>query len=361
MPLFFGKGVATTVLIEESGVPPERGSHVGIDREGPRIRPDRRALMRQDWHHLLFLHWPVPPESLRAQLPPGLEIDLFEGTAYVGLTPFTLTNVRPVGVPPLPFVSRFHETNVRTYVHSGGRDPGVWFFSLDASNPLAVVAARTLLGLPYKTARIRLSMEGDAPVIDYRLQRRRPGPTPASCAVRYQPRGPVVPAAPGSLEFFLIERYVLYNTVRGRLYRQRARGVEAEEPHAGVAAPGVDVGPHVRLVEPGDERERGHSDGANVGQGERREPDVGPPLEEVELQAGREQQPELLGRDRPVEEQQVMPVLTHHRGAIGSDPRPFAIDALVGTSLWWRHDRRRPPREPRPRPPQPANVPSWEA
>jgi uncharacterized protein YqjF (DUF2071 family) len=202
-------------------MPIASGVDDGIDRIAPTIRPDRWAVMRQDWHHLLFLHWSVPPERLRPMLPPGLELDLFEGKAYVGLTPFTMTGVRPVGTPPIPFVSRFHETNLRTYVHAGGRDPGVWFFSLDAAGALAVAAARALLGLPYCYARIDMAVERDGPAIDYRLRRRWPGPGPASLDVRYAPRGPVSPAAPGSLEYFLAERYVLYKASRGRLYRGR--------------------------------------------------------------------------------------------------------------------------------------------
>jgi uncharacterized protein YqjF (DUF2071 family) len=193
----------------------------GIDRIAPTIRPDRWTVMRQDWHHLLFLHWSVPPERLRPMLPPGLELDLFEGQSYVGLTPFTMTGVRPAWTPPIPFVSHFHETNLRTYVHAGGRDPGVWFFSLDATGALAVVGARALLGLPYRLARIDMDVAGDGPVVDYHLRRRWPGVKPASCDVRYAPRGPVSPAAPGSLEYFLVERYVLYAVAHGRLYRGR--------------------------------------------------------------------------------------------------------------------------------------------
>jgi len=196
-----------------------------IDRVTPRVRPNRPALMRQNWHHLLFLHWEVDPEKLRALLPPGLELDLYEGKAYVGLTPFTMTGVRPVGVPPVPFVSNFHETNVRTYVHAGGRDPGVWFLSLEASSTLAVVAARALTGLPYRRARIEMGFEhggaGDAPVINYRLRRRWPTLSPAACSVRYAPRGPAAYAPLGSLEYFLVERYVVYSAARGRLYRGR--------------------------------------------------------------------------------------------------------------------------------------------
>src|SRR4051812_37742834 len=197
----------------------------GIDRVAPTIRPNRWALMRQDWHHLLFLHWPVAPEQLRPMLPPGLELDLYEGRAYVAITPFTMTNVRPTGLPPIPFVSRLHETNVRTYVHAGGRDPGVWFFSLDASSALAVAGARALFGLPYYRAQIDMTIggarEGANPIIDYGLRRQWPGPKAASCALRYAPRGPVAPASPGSLEHFLVERYVLYSYTGGRLYRGR--------------------------------------------------------------------------------------------------------------------------------------------
>ncbi len=135
--------------------PPEPSSLSGpspgaaIDRIRPTLRPRRLAVMRMNWRDLLFLHWPVPAVILRALIPPQLELDLFEGTAYVGLVPFTMTGVRPVGVPPVPGLSSFHETNVRTYVRLGDRDPGVWFFSLDAANPIAVKLARSLFHLPY--------------------------------------------------------------------------------------------------------------------------------------------------------------------------------------------------------------------
>jgi hypothetical protein len=195
-----------------------------IDRRSPAVRPARRAVMRQNWHLLLFLHWEIAADRLRPLLPPGLELDLYEGKAYVGLIPFTMTGVRPVGVPPLPLLSRFHETNVRTYVHVEGRDPGVWFFSLDAANAAAVVAARVWFHLPYHFARMDLMQEtpgkgtpGEA--ISYSSERRWPGPTPATCAVRCIPRGPVALAQPGTLDEFLVERYFLYTTRRGRLYR----------------------------------------------------------------------------------------------------------------------------------------------
>jgi uncharacterized protein YqjF (DUF2071 family) len=181
--------------------------------------------MRQNWHNLLFVHWEVPAEPIRRLLPPGLELDLYEGRAYVGLVPFTMTGVRPVGLPAVPGLSRFHETNVRTYVHVGGRDPGVWFFSLDAANPVAVVAARAWYHLAYHYA--RMSVEERAPgqgttpeEFSYASERRWPGPRPAHALVRGGPRGEPAPAAAGSLEHFLVERYLLYAHVERRgLYR----------------------------------------------------------------------------------------------------------------------------------------------
>jgi uncharacterized protein len=188
-----------------------------IDRIAPTIRPPRYALMRQNWHHLLFLHWAVLPEQVRPLIPPGLDLDLFEGRAYVGLIPFTMTGVRPVWAPAIPGLSSSHETNVRTYVHRAGRDPGVWFFSLDASNLVAVAFARALFSLPYFHARMHLTQEAGS--IAYASERLRPGPTPATCAIRCTPQGPAAPARVGTLEHFLVERYLLYTTRRDRLYR----------------------------------------------------------------------------------------------------------------------------------------------
>lgn len=196
-----------------------------IDRAAPIVRPDRPVIMYQKWRHLLFLHWPVPVAQIRPLVPAELDIDVFDGQAYVGLTPFTMTGVRPPGVPAIPPLSNFHETNLRTYVHHQGCDPGVWFLSLDASNALAVLGAQLAFGLPYKYARIGVDIAGEAnaggPVIDCRLERRRPGPLPAHCHVRYAPEGPALPPRAGTLEFFLAERYVLYTVWCRRLYRGR--------------------------------------------------------------------------------------------------------------------------------------------
>ena len=176
--------------------------------------------MRQTWRHLLFLHWTVPADELRPLLT-GLELDTFEGQAYVGLVPFTMTGVRPLGAPTVPPLSNFHETNVRTYVHLHGRDPGVWFFSLDAANAIAVHIARATYRLPYHFATMSMAVSRDHQHIVYSSERRWPEPTPANCAVRYTRSGLVTRAKVGTLEHFLVERYILYAYANGRLYSGR--------------------------------------------------------------------------------------------------------------------------------------------
>lgn len=187
--------------------------HDTIDRISPTLEPDQPVLLHQNWHHLLFLHWEVPAAELQQLLPLRLTVDTFEGKAFVGLVPFTLTGVRPVLTPPLPWISSFHEINVRTYVHYEGRDPGVWFFSLDASSSIAVAAARAAYKLAYFDSDIDFNVSSGAfPAIDFQSRRTDArGTTPAGARVRYQPvEGPVTPAAPGTLEHFLVERYILY-------------------------------------------------------------------------------------------------------------------------------------------------------
>jgi uncharacterized protein YqjF (DUF2071 family) len=223
-----------------------------IDRLAPAVRPDRPVVMHQSWRDLLFLHWSVPPEALRPLVPPELELDLFEDRAYVGLVPFTMKGVRPAGLPAFRPLSDFHETNVRTYVHQGGRNPGVWFFSLDAANPIAVLIARTWFHLPYHRARMRLSRMERSGAVSYAGDRLWPGPRPASYAIEAGPTSPAAPAAAGTLDHFLVERYLLYAHHGGRLKRgqvhHRPYPVQRAEVHAlderllaaaGIARPSV--------------------------------------------------------------------------------------------------------------------------
>ena len=180
-----------------------------MDRLAPTRRPEGPPAGSHRWRTLLFLHWEVPVAALRALVPPRLSIDTFEGRAYLGLVPFTMEGIRPVRwLPPVPGVSAFHETNVRSYVHLEGRDPGVWFFSLDAANAAAVVAARAGWNLTYFLARMSLEREADR--IRYRSRRLYPPPTPAELAIDWSIGEARPPAAPGTLEHFLCERYLLY-------------------------------------------------------------------------------------------------------------------------------------------------------
>jgi len=180
--------------------------------------PPGLPLLRQLWRHLGFFHWPVEPDLISAVLPPGIDVDTFDGVAYLGLVPFTMVGTRPPFLPALPGFSDFHEVNVRTYVHVGGRDPGVWFFSLDASSHLAVSGARALYKLPYFHASIAMAVHQDPiDVIDFRSSRN--GAANLRCT--YQPTGEVRPAQPDTLEFFLVERYLLYSWDGRRLRTAR--------------------------------------------------------------------------------------------------------------------------------------------
>lgn len=189
-----------------------------IDRISPTLRPAGRVVQRPGWHELTFLHWRVPASALRPLVPPSLEIDTFEGDAFIGLVPFTMTKVRPWWSPPLPGINNFHETNVRTYVHHQGANPGVWFFSLDAASLPAVLAARWLWRLPYHHA--RMTLERDDAGLRYASERKRPGPLPGTCRVACRPLGEPAASPPGTLEHFLAERYLLYTVSRsGALHR----------------------------------------------------------------------------------------------------------------------------------------------
>jgi uncharacterized protein YqjF (DUF2071 family) len=161
--------------------------------------------MRQTWNDLLFAHWPVDREALRPLVPATFEIDVFDGQAWVGVVPFYMTDVAPRLVPPLPWVSAFPELNVRTYVTVDGK-PGVYFFSLDAGNPVAVGAARTLLNLPYYSA--HMSADNRAGEVHYRS--RRAGPPAAEFEAVYHGLDDRYPAMARTLEHFLTERYCLY-------------------------------------------------------------------------------------------------------------------------------------------------------
>ena len=178
--------------------------------------PAGRWVLGQTWEQQLFAHWRVPAEQLRARLPDGLEVEEHDGSAWVGITPFRITGIRTRGTVPLPGVSSFLELNVRTYVHPLGGKPGVWFFSLDATSRLAVRTARRAYRLPYSDARIAFDdVDGWIDVEAARL-----GERGRVFSGRCRAVGPATAAEPGSLEWFLAERYCLYTEDRqGALYR----------------------------------------------------------------------------------------------------------------------------------------------
>ena len=173
----------------------------------PYPKPATPWVMRQSWHDLLFMHWRVPADVLRPLIPPGLEVDTFDGSAWIAVVPFRMSDVAPRFVPAVPGLSAFPELNVRTYVARDGK-PGVWFFSLDAGNRLAVSIARTWFRLPYYRAAMALTETSEG--IAYASQRNHPGAHPAELRLRYAPTGPVFNAQPGSLAWFLTARYCLY-------------------------------------------------------------------------------------------------------------------------------------------------------
>jgi uncharacterized protein len=179
--------------------------------------PRRPWALAMRWHDLAFLHWPLEASLVRPLVPSALELEVFDGAAWIGITPFGMTAVRPRWLPSLPWISTFPELNVRTYVTVGGK-PGVWFFSLDAGNPVAVRAARWAFGLPYYDAQMSLrALNGH---IEYESTRTHHGAPSATFRGRYGPTGQPGRSRPGSLEHWLTERYCLYAMDRkGAVYR----------------------------------------------------------------------------------------------------------------------------------------------
>jgi len=174
-------------------------------------------VMAQSWHDLLFAHWPVEAAAMRLLIPPQLRIDTFEGQGWLAVVPFRMTGVRLRGTPSVPGLSAFPELNVRTYVTFGGK-PGVWFFSLDAGNSLAVAIARAWFHLPYFRARMNCADREDW--THYQSERTHRGAPAGLLKGRYRPVGEVCFPQRGTLEHFLTERYCLYTAdVRGRTIR----------------------------------------------------------------------------------------------------------------------------------------------
>lgn len=180
--------------------------------------PQRKFLMHQSWHDLLFAHWPIPAELLRPMIPAALQVDTFDGMGWLGIVPFHMTGIHLRGLPPIPFTSAFPELNVRTYVTYQGK-PGVYFFSLDARHRVAVEMARLLFHLPYLYAHIAVNPEPEEGIAYECVRHDRRG-LPAVLSVNYRPISDVYASEAGSLDHWLTERYCLYSCdANGSIYR----------------------------------------------------------------------------------------------------------------------------------------------
>lgn len=228
---------------------------MALDRIAPTRRPDRPVTGHQRWQNLLFVHWSLPAELVRPLVPEPLQLDLHDGRAWVGVVPFEMVGIRPSWLPQA-FALDFLETNVRTYVHLDGQ-PGVFFFSLEASSWLAVRAARAQWSLPYHHADMRFTQEAER--FTYETTRKGSG---ARFFAEYRRAEALGASKPDTFEHFLLERYYLFVQHRRRLYQGQvhhapypAHRVEVLSLHEGLieaaGLPAVRPPPEVAHFSPG--------------------------------------------------------------------------------------------------------------
>ncbi len=201
-----------------------RDEWAGMNGLAP-IRSGRPWAMAMRWDDLAFLHWPVPVATLERFIPPDLQLETFDRHAWIGIVPFRMMAVHARGLPEIPGTNEFLELNVRTYVTNGTR-PGVWFFSLDCANPLAVRGARVGFSLPYFDAQMQSLEAGSDSSFGYSSRRTHRGAPAATFRTTYGPTGEIIPSIVGSLEHWLTERYCLYaqrpggQVIRGEILHQ---------------------------------------------------------------------------------------------------------------------------------------------
>jgi uncharacterized protein len=183
-----------------------------IDRLAMRAKPEGTPMMHQNWDNLLFMHWPIDPAAIRPLIPDELEIDTYEGQAWIGVTPFAMNGVRLEGLPAIPGLESLLELNVRTYVHYKGM-PGIWFFSLDASKVIPAVAARILFMLPYYKATMHFADNGT----EFQFESARLMPLNARFKVHWQTGVRLREPHLESLAFFLVERYAFFTVASGNV------------------------------------------------------------------------------------------------------------------------------------------------
>jgi uncharacterized protein len=203
-----------------------------------RERPEGKPVLFQTWSELTFVHWKVPVVEVAEKLPEGLLPDLFQGEAYLSFVPFTMSGIRPLWSPTVPGLSAFHEWNLRTYV-LGERGPGVWFFSLEASSPVGVAIARKWFGLPYHYGTMALKMEGQKRT--YACGRKWPGPRANASRLESEIMTEPHVTVPGTLDFWLAERYLLYARRGNKLWSGRVHHAPYQIAQAQIAALDVDI------------------------------------------------------------------------------------------------------------------------
>ena len=185
------------------------------DRLRTRERPNSSCVLLMRWEQLLFLHWAWDPAEIQKTLPRGLFVDTFDGRAWLGIVPLFMRRVHPRGLPCVPWLSDFLELNVRTYVYNNSGRPGIWFYSLVCNQPVAVEFAKRCFHLNYVHARMHAQVDQSA-LCTYQAKRLR---MPEAHFCFKTTSGPKTETQPGSLEFFLLERYFLYSADRrSRLY-----------------------------------------------------------------------------------------------------------------------------------------------
>ncbi len=205
---------------------------------------DRPWVLQMRWLDLCFMHWAADAEAIQKWLPAGMQVDTHQGQAYLGVVPFRMEGIRPRGTFDVPGLSAFPELNLRTYVTVDGV-PGVWFFSLDAAQPIGVRLARTFFHLPYMDARMWVQRRGD--LTEYASLRTHHDEPPARFAAAYRPVGEVFTARPGSLEDWLTSRYALYSADRaGHIFRGAIRHapwpLQRAEAHIGLNTMAEQIG-----------------------------------------------------------------------------------------------------------------------
>lgn len=177
--------------------------------------PNERWIMIQTWKNLLFAHYPVPKSVLRPLLPSCFELDTYDSTAWISIVPFQMSTIHIHGLSKLPLSPTFDEINVRTYVNFGGK-PGVYFFSLDANNKLAVFLANMSYNLPYMDAKIQFSKDDET--VKFHSERTDSRVEKGVFSATYSPIGDVFTSIPGSLDYWLTERYVFFVIKKKKIY-----------------------------------------------------------------------------------------------------------------------------------------------